>query len=565
MAEKELKSLVYLIQNSLEISRNIPTYYTGIEGLSNLTDELRSLNVNGIDITKLNEINGFIVNLDAFFENKLFTLTGALSANRYLSPLYDNFLKGWCVLKILKEHSEIYLLVDNYNEKCLWKDFLLANNIQVISENKRVLSSRIKSLIGEMVHILKEYFWVSCAKKKKQPFSKIIFIDWINGKNKSFEQIINQSLYFGKFLKDVHQKKPISILGNILNGHRDFKEIIKSDCNFIKEQTSLWDIAWSFLKSFKLLALIKEKIIFENCNFTPLVTRALKKDFWDASYLKHLLFYKAFRKICLNVSNNTTIIYPFENQSWEKALIMACSEQANKINLFAYQFFPIPENFLIHHFSGKAKKYAMLPSKILTGDIYSNHFLQKNGISTLKLGSLRYSHLLNYQMKSAIRKKILCALFLDEIETISMVKKMVKISKHIDCDFILNYHPSLSVDIIKKIKNLIKDSKNITLSNIRVTDLLDDVFLLTYNSSSVFLEAALRGIAVLYLPCDDIVNLDRFHGLGRVIKSDEETISFIQKLRVDKNFYEAYASEAYKKSNQMIIPYHKQVIEGLIL
>ncbi len=561
MAEKKSKSLVHLLQNPLEIKNDVPIYYTGIKRFSNG----QSLNVNDIDTNTLNEINEFVVNLDAFFGSKLFTLTSALSANRYLSPLYDNFLKGWCVLKILREHPEIYLLVDNYNEQCLWEDFFLANNVQVISKSKSVLFSRIKSFMREIVCVLKEYFWVSCTQKKKQPFSKIIFMEWINEKNKSFEQIINHSAYFGKFLKDMHQKKPVSILGNILNGHQDFKEIIKSDCNFIKEQTSLGDIAWSFLKSFKLLASIKEKIIFQNCDFTPIVTQALKKDFWDASYLKHLLFYKAFKKICLNASNHVTIIYPFENQPWEKALIMATSEKANKIKLFAYQFFPIPENFLIHCFSKKAKNCAMFPNKILTSDMHSNHLLQKQGISTLKLGSMRYSHLLNYQKDSAIRKKILCSLFLDEIEIISMVKKMVKISKHVEYDFIINYHPSLSADIIGKIKNVAKDSKNITLSDMKVVDLLDDVFLLIYNSSSVFLEAALRGIAVLYLPCDEIVNLDRFQGCGGVIESEEETISFIQKLRVDKNFYEAYASEVYKKSNQMIIPYHKQVIERLDL
>ncbi len=561
MVAKKSKYLVYLIQDSLEIKSGTPVCYTGVERSSNG----QSLNVNGIDTNTLNEINAFIVNLDAFFESKLFSLTSALSANRYLSPLYDNFLKGWCVLEILRKHSEIYLLVDNYHEKCLWKDFLLANNVQVISKNKSVLHCQIKSLIGEMIGILKEYFWVTCTKKKKQHFSKIIFIDWINENNKSCEQVIKESSYFGKFLKDIHEKIPVSILGNILNGHRNFRKIIRSDSHFIKEEISLWDIAWSFLKSFKLLTSIKEKIIFENYDFTSIVNRALKKDFWDTSYLKHLLFYKAFRKICLNISNNAAIVYPFENQPWEKALIMACSEQKNKINLFAYQFFPIPENFLIHRFSEKAKNYAMLPAKILTSDRHSNHFLQKEGISTLKVGSLRYNHLLNYQVNFTTRKKILCSLFLDELETISMVKKMVNISKHVDCDFIINYHPSLSTDIIGKIKNLVEDSKNITLSNMKVPDLLEDVFLLIYNSSSVFFEAALRGIAVLYLPCDDIVNLDRFHGLGKMVKSDEEAIFFIQKLRVDKNFYEAYASEVYEKSNQMIIPYHKHAIEGLNL
>lgn len=562
MAQKKSKSLVYLIQNPLEVTNDIPIYYTGMERLSNPIGE--SLNVNTIDDDILNEIHAFIINLDGLFEDQFFSLTNALSVNRYLSPLYDNFLKGWKILEILKNYSQIYLLVDNANQERLWEDFLLSNNVQVISKNKRIFNLRIKTLAREMINIFKEYFCMRSIRKKIF-FSKIIFIEWVNEKNKSYEQVINQSPYFGEFLKDVHKKSRVSIIGNILDGHRDFREIIKSEYSFIKEYISFWDIVWAFFKNFKLLSPLKEKIIFKSYDFTSIVGKALKKDFWDASYLKHLLFYKAFKKICSNISKNSTIFYPFENQPWEKALIIACSEQKNKINLFAYQFFPIPENFLIHCFSDKAKSCARLPSKILTSDMYSDHLFQKQSIATFKLGNLRYNHLLNCQMNFTPRKKILCSLFLDKIETISIVKKIVNFSKYINCDFIINYHPLLSVDIIKEVKTFIENSENITLTNKKVIDLFDDVFLLIYNSSSAFLEAALRGIAVLYLPCNDIVNLDRFHGLGKVFKNDEDAISFIQKLKVDKDFYSAYAFEVYKKSNQMIIPYHECAAEELNL
>lgn len=555
MAQKKSKSLVYLIQNFLEVKDDTPIYYTGVKGLSSSTGD--SLNINHISGGILNEIHALIINLDGLFKDQFFSLTNALSANRYLSPLYDNFLKGWKILEILKNHSKVYLLVDNDDQQRLWKEFLLSNNVQVISKNKEGFSLKIKIFAKAIISLFKEYFWIRLTRKKKELFSKIIFIEWINEKNKSYEQVINQSSYFGEFLKDIHKKESISIIGNILDGHQNFKEIIKSDYSFIKEYISFWDIVWAFFKSLRLLSSLKEKIIFKSYDFTSIVDKYFKKDFWDASYLKHLLFYKAFEKICLNVSKNSTIFYPFENQPWEKALIMACSAQTNKINLFAYQFFPIPENFLIHCFSEKARSCVGLPSRLLTSDINSDHLFQKQGVATFKLGSMRYDHLLNYQMGFTSRKKILCSLFLDKIEVVSMVKKMVKFSKHIDCDFIINYHPSLSSDIFEKIKKIVEDSKNIALSDTKVADLLDDVFLLIYNSSSVFLEAALRGIAVLYLPCDDIVNLDRFCSLGRAIKNDEEAISFIQELRVDKNFYDGYCSEVYKKANQMIIPYRE--------
>ncbi len=565
MVEKKSKPLVHLILNPSEISGDIPAYYTGLEGLFNVTGGLRSFDVNNINLGTLNEINTFIVNLDTFFENQFFGLTSALSANRYLSPLYDNFTKGWRILEILESYSEIFILVDDYEEMYLWKSFLLANNIEVVSQSKKVLNLKIKTLVREIIGFLKEYFWAKVTKKKSQPFSKIIFIHWINEKNKPYQHVINQSQYYGNFLKDVHKEVPVSIIGNILSGHPEFRDIIKSDCTFIKECLSFWDIVWSLFRSFKLLAPIRKKIVFKTYDFTLIVKHSLIKDFWEGSYLKHLLFYRAFKKILSNIDGNSTIIYPFENQPLEKALIMVCSDYAKKIKLLAYQFFPIPENFLIHHFSEKVKKHTLVPTKILTTDIYSDNFFRREFTETIKLGSVRYNHLLNYPVVFTAKNKILCSLFLDEIETISMVKKIVEMSKYIDCDFVLNYHPLLSANTLQKIKNFVKDSKNIRLSNMKVVDLLDNVFLLIYNSSSVFLEAALRGIAVLYLPCEDIVNLDRFHGCGKVIKNNSEMISFIEKLKGDAIFYEEYSKMVYQEANNMIIPYDKQAIEGLNL
>ena len=84
-----------------------------------------------------------------------------------------------------------------------------------------------------------------------------------------------------------------------------------------------------------------------------------------------------------------------------------------------------------------------------------------------------------------------------------------------------------------------------------------------YNSSSVCLEAALRGVAVLYLFCDGIVNLDRVYGLGKVIKEQDDAISFINKLMNDKMFYYDYSSQVYQEANQMVIPYDSAIVKDI--
>ena len=81
------------------------------------------------------------------------------------------------------------------------------------------------------------------------------------------------------------------------------------------------------------------------------------------------------------------------------------------------------------HFSEKVKKHTLVPTKILTTDIYSDNFFRREFTETIKLGSVRYNHLLNYPVVFTAKNKILCSLFLDEIETISMVKKIVEMSK----------------------------------------------------------------------------------------------------------------------------------------
>lgn len=557
--------LVHLILNPSDAKKDdLPFCFLGSNRRSSLEPGDTMLNMNDISSENLHDLNSFITNLWSFFDNKLFCLSNTFSANRYLSPLCDNFLKGQQLLKILKTNSEIYLLVKQRDEIKLWKNFLTSNNIRVTSRLTPPLNFQIKTTTCEIIRVLKEYLWVKLIKKDKPPLSRLIFIHWVNEKNTSYNKVINHSSYFGDFLKNISQKAKVSLLGHILSDNRNFKDIIKSDFNFIKEYLSFYDILWSFFRSFEILFSVKNKTTFDNIDFTTITKYFLKRDFWDCSYLKHLLLYRCFKKICKNIPYGSTIVYPFENHPWERSLIMACNQQQHKINLLAYQFFPIPENFLIYHFSEKAKRYGLTPSAILTSDVYSDNLLAKEGIKTIKLGSLRYNNLLNKKSTIKAKNTILCSTFLDDSEAINISQQVVELAKSIECNFIINHHYLLSKNTLEKIKSVISTTNNVTLSDQKASELLNNVFLLIYNSSSVCLEAALRGIAVLYLPCKGVVNLDRLHGNGKTATDYADSISFIKKLLGDKNFYADYSNKIYKAANQMLFPYNENLIKEII-
>ena len=158
MAKKKPKLLVHLIVDPLEVKKTIPVYFFGIKGYLSKNNNFCLLSVNNISDLTLDKINAFVLNLSSFFKDNFFVLTNSLSANRYLCSLYDTFLKGWQLLEVLKNHSEIYLLIDKGDEIVLWKNFLLSNNVDVITDHQIYATHRIKTFVGEFFGIFKEYF-----------------------------------------------------------------------------------------------------------------------------------------------------------------------------------------------------------------------------------------------------------------------------------------------------------------------------------------------------------------------------------------------------------------------
>lgn len=572
--KKPHQSLVRLTIASefdFSIKNDIPIYSLKMTNYTLIGSNVRSVNVNDLSKENIANINLFITNLSSMVTDPLLMLSNALSANRYLSTLYDNVLKAWRLFEILKNNREIVLLVDSVEELMLWKNFFLTNNICVTSNLKMFkwnFHFKLKHFAQKMIEILKKYFLIKCNKKKDQGFFKTIFIHWIDNKDISYEQIINNSNYFGKMLANLAKTNKISLLGHIPDGNEYFKDIIKLNFNFIMEYVSFLDVFLSLFKSFKLFSLANKKFLLNDCNLTIIVWNAIKKDFFNCTYLKTILFYKAFQRIVKNFKSDSVIIYPFENQPWEKALLKACCEQQVKFNVYAYQFFPIPENFLIHQFSEKARSFGLIPTKILTSDQLTDEAFKKQGLDTIKFGSVRYSNLINYKINIIEKRKvILCCLFLDETEAIDLTKKIIELSKFLlEYDFIINHHPYLSKEIILTVLSLIKDKKNISLSNQSINYLLtENILLLIYNSSSVCFEAALRGIPILYLFSEDIINLDRFNGLGKASTNIYDSIDFIKKLKNNKDFYKNYLNQLYKTANSIIIPLDYQNMDAIVI
>lgn len=155
---------------------------------------------------------------------------------------------------------------------------------------------------------------------------------------------------------------------------------------------------------------------------------------------------------------NKTFIYPFENQPWEKMLLLSLQELKRSFSIVGYQHSTMPE-FLLNYYIGKDEdKFMPLPDILVANGSYHLKVLKSLGYPcTIKNGgSLRYSNKARPVKKDKIslflekEKNVLVLLGPIKIYTFELIVYILKIASEIDKKFLLKPHPDLPASHIKK-------------------------------------------------------------------------------------------------------------------
>jgi hypothetical protein len=134
-----------------------------------------------------------------------------------------------------------------------------------------------------------------------------------------------------------------------------------------------------------------------------LLRREWWKDRWRSSYLLHRLFFHGVGAF-LGAERPSVVVFPYENQPWEKMLIVAA--QAHGVSTLGYQHGAGLAQFMLSYFHGKGEvDFEPLPDRIVTSGPYSHEVLSRGESPTDRLvvgGSLRFQHLLRERDKGPV-------------------------------------------------------------------------------------------------------------------------------------------------------------------
>lgn len=263
-----------------------------------------------------------------------------------------------------------------------------------------------------------------------------------------------------------------------------------------------YKIAFKIFKEYLTSPTIKAE--FKQFDISALIEQQYREDIFNIIGFYGLLMAKGVEQLKENYSVNY-FLYPYENNCWEKILLISLKENFKNISLTGYQHTVIPLS-ATNYFLSKDDSQIPLPDKIITTGTHTANLLRDYGnypekclIKPACAVRFKNSEVKALKVTPSPIKKILVALH--GVNTIvPMINYLINESyKNQDIQFIFRFHPMVEY---KKIKNdliaKLGESENLVLSkNVSLDYDLQRSDIVIYGESTVCLEALAIGVPII--------------------------------------------------------------------
>jgi hypothetical protein len=262
--------------------------------------------------------------------------------------------------------------------------------------------------------------------------------------------------------------------------------------------------------------------------------------FLKASEVRHGdFFYHCFLKASFNrifqSLSPSSVLYPFENRSWEKLLLRSAYVAGVK-NTVGYQHSSITERHLALKILENELDSKDLPFKVITTGQVTYDWLKHNSPAISKKlicgGSLRK---VKEKLDLPGHKGILVAISSSTNEAQRILAILNKLANKISIPIIVRSHPTINIE---KLFNSMAWNSNVILSkNKKLSEDLFNCHVVLYSSSTVAIEGMLSGRLPIFLDIGDIPSGDPL--LGNAIfstKNENDILKAIKSINSWTNF-----------------------------
>jgi hypothetical protein len=276
---------------------------------------------------------------------------------------------------------------------------------------------------------------------------------------------------------------------------------------------------------------------FEDMDISEVINDGLKND-WVGTYVAFdLLIYRFVRRLKEKGYSVDTMLYPYENQIWERVLCTAMRRFFPHTYLIGYQHSSISRMYLNYFISKLETDIIPFPDRVVTNGKYTRDLFVESGYPAKKVvqgGAVRYTYLLESKISARHREGspvVLVTPSIGMFEAMELIWKVLKAFEHRnDYRVLIKCHPDMPFERISEHLR-IKLPDHFTVSDSPFADLLKGSDVLIYTYSTTCIEAIASGIPAVHVESDltvDLDPLDFYPGAGLSARNPEEIVKGVE-------------------------------------
>lgn len=301
----------------------------------------------------------------------------------------------------------------------------------------------------------------------------------------------------------------------------------------------------------------------------PLLQEAFLHDLAFAEYLNHLLAYRSIRRF-LQVSSPKILAYPFENKSLEKMILLGAADSVHKPRIVGYQHTSITQRHSAFTLSPAEARATPLPEKVVTVGSVTKNYLEALGgypenifIAGCALRQ-KWNGLL--PRHSAPEVRLLLALSSSKHEMIQAVefsKRLLQLAPEFKLG--IRPHNNFPLTLLPKELAIWVDEHALNFSGTELQENLNWCSVTIYVSSTVALEALMRGRPIVNFPIGDVASTDPVLGASSFhwcVENEREMVSTLEKIYgLSEDEYQGAATRAVKYVREYLAPIDRACIQ----
>lgn len=354
--------------------------------------------------------------------------------------------------------------------------------------------------------------------------------------------------YFGKLPEFMGKKgKHVRFIPRSLRS-RQYEEILKNikttPGKFIVPHaflgfTDVLSAAWESSRSVR----IKNVPRFEGMDIGWLVRGDLEGDSVGGRLANDLLLPKFVRRISEMGIQVEELIYSFENQPWEKLLVMAMRREYSDARLVGYQHSTLSTMHLSYFFSKNERNAIPLPDAVITNGEHEREMLISAGYPkkiVITGGAIRYPYMMLGSTKRGKKQgepetfRVVVACSIDRMESFELIGKAVEAFKgRAEYDVIIKCHPHLPFDEIFR-NGVVELPENFSIAEEPTSELLADSDIVLYTSTTVCLEAIGAGVPIIHVMSDFTIDLNQMDSYGVEIPEAKDGNGILKQAKLIK-------------------------------